>query len=237
MIDQTIERAQAYIFFSHALLYPQENWVEELPLLEELLQKLDVPCDADGESLPAELSLEALQAQHRAVFGLTGSLVYETELGLPHEFRQSQELADISGFYAAFGFRPGGRVHERPDHMATELEFMYVLIIKEAYARSNAMHEQAEICADAQRGFVQDHLALWAQPFCRSLQRSAQERLEGQDTASPYRRLAFLLEAFMTSEALRLEIVLPSQSSSEQTLTPFNPDYTCAGCAVAETDP
>ncbi|NIN98480.1 MAG: hypothetical protein GTO49_26570, partial [Anaerolineae bacterium] len=43
--------------------------------------------------------LADLQAEYRSVFGAVGSLCYETEYGLPHEFRQSQELADLNGFY------------------------------------------------------------------------------------------------------------------------------------------
>ena len=231
MIDQTIQRAKAYYFFSHALLYPDENWIEDAPLLEGILSDLEVPCDGPF----APVTLEALQAQHRQIFGLTGSLFYETELGLPHEFRQSQELADIAGFYQAFGFQTGGAVRERPDHLATELEFMYLLALKEAYAVVNSMPQQAEICVDAERKFTQDHLGRWIRSFCRSLERSTDERLGEPGLQSPYVKLAKLAEAFLRAEAARLGIASDLQPASLQSVTPFNPDFTCAGCAVAET--
>jgi TorA maturation chaperone TorD len=178
--------------------------------------------------------LESLQAEHRQIFGLTGSLMYETEFGLPHEFRQSQELADIAGFYRAFGLQTGATVRERPDHLATELEFMYMLLLKEAYATSSSLPEKAEICVDAQRKFLQDHLACWIGLFRRSLERSVGERLGDGSLNSPYIMLACLIETFIQVEARRLGVVPADQPHTPTKPTPYNPDYSCAGCAVAE---
>ena len=237
MIDQTIQRAQVYYFLSHAFLYPQENWTEDLPWLVNIYRDLNVPVEGETGSPVMAVDLETLQAQYREVFGLTGSLFYETELGLPHEFRQSQELADIAGFYQAFGFHTGGTVRERPDHLAAELEFMYLLALKEAYAMENSLTEQAEICADAQRKFLQDHLAAWIGPFCRSLEQSTGERLGEDGLQSPYLMLSRLAEVFLVDEAARLEVSITPQQPGALKPTPFNPDYSCAGCAVAELNP
>jgi len=237
MSDQTIPRAQIYYFLSHAFLYPQENWLGDWSVLEQILQRLDPSVEWDLSLTPIEMTLDTLQTQHREVFGLTGSLSYETEFGLPHEFRQSQELADIAGFYHAFGFRTGAAVRERPDHLATELEFMYLLALKEAYAAENALVDEAEICIDAQRKFLEDHLARWIGPFCRSLERSTDERLGEDGLRSPYVKLAHLAEAFISIEMALLGITVATQGAVDQKPTPFNPDYSCAGCAVAELNP
>jgi TorA maturation chaperone TorD len=146
-------------------------------------------------------------------------------------------MADIAGFYQAFGFRSGGSVRERPDHLSAELEFMYLLALKEAYAVENSLTEQAEICADAQRKFLQDHLAAWIGPFRRSLERSTGERLGEAGMQSPYLKLSRLAEAFITSEAERMAVRLAPQQAGALKPTPFNPDYSCAGCAVAELEP
>jgi nitrate reductase assembly molybdenum cofactor insertion protein NarJ len=237
MIDQAIQRAQAYYFFSQALIYPQDNWAADLPCLAELFQDLGLPWAAESAEQFSVLPVEDLQAQHREIFGLTGSLLYETELGLPHEFRQSQELADIAGFYRAFGFQAGAAVRERPDYLATELEFMYLLALKEAYAAEYDLPEAVEICADAQRKFLQDHLARWIGPFCRSLERSTGERLGEDGIRSPYILIARLAEAFLATEAARLGVAAAAQPAAAQKPTPFNPDITCAGCAAAEAEP
>jgi nitrate reductase assembly molybdenum cofactor insertion protein NarJ len=113
-INLIIRRAQVYSFLAGAFLYPQENWTADAPLLAEIVAGLEMGLAGP----PIErVELPALQAAYRRAFGLTGSLCYETEYGLPHEFRQSQELADLSGFYRAFGFEIGGAVRERPDHL------------------------------------------------------------------------------------------------------------------------
>ena len=234
MIDQTIQRAQVYYFLSHALLYPQENWPEDLPVLLERLEMLEIPIDQGVGDLPAGMALDALQAQHREVFGLTGSLLYETELGMPHEFRQSQELADIAGFYRAFGFQAGGSRHERPDHLAAELEFMYLLALKEAYALENGLVEQAGICQQAQCAFLRDHLGRWVGLFNASLRQSSETRLGVSANDSLYLDLAQLAQEFIASELQRLGLQLEEGSLPEMKPTPFNPDFSCAGCAAAE---
>jgi TorA maturation chaperone TorD len=234
MIDQTIQRAQVYYFLSQAITYPQDNWIEDAPLCVSILQDLNIPYEDENGTALTERSLASLQAEYRQDFGLTGSLMYETELGLPHEFRQSQELADIAGFYRAFGFQTGAAVRERPDYLATELEFMYLLTLKEAYAVSNSMLEQAEICIDAQHKFLQDHLARWIGPFCRSLERSIDERLGKDGLQSPYVALAHMAEAFIQADAARLGVAPAGQPAAEQKPTPYNQDYSCAGCAIAE---
>jgi nitrate reductase assembly molybdenum cofactor insertion protein NarJ len=237
MIAQAVQRAQAYLSLSHAFLYPQENWLEDLPLLAELLEALNVPLAQEAGQPARQLDLAGLQAHHRDVFGLAGSLCYETEFGLPHEFRQSQELADIAGFYRAFGFQVGAAVRERPDHLAAELEFMYLLALKEAYAAENLTHEQVEICLTAQRRFLEDHLGRWIGPFRRALELLVRARLGDAGVDSPYLWLAHRAEAFVLADADRLGAAAVREQPGSLQPTPFDPDFTCAGCAAAEPLP
>jgi len=234
MIEQTIQRAQVYYFLSHAFLYPQTSWLEQLPDALRIFQELGMQCEINAANAIEDYDLPALQTQHRLAFGLTGSQCYETEFGLPHEFRQSQELADIAGFYQAFGFRVGGQQRERPDHLATEMEFMYLLALKETYALENGLIEQAEICQQAQRTFLRDHLARWVHLFYASLRQSSQTRMGAHVNENPYLELARLAHEFIMAEVLRLGIQLEGNSLPDMKPTPFNPDFSCAGCAAAE---
>lgn len=219
--DTAIRRAQVYRFLADAFLYPGENWSEDLPLLADVLRDLNFEAwsfDFDAWDLPA------LQAEHRRAFGLVGSLCYETEFGLPHEFRQSQELADLAGFYRAFGFNVGGPVRERPDHLAVELEFMHILALKEAWAHEHGVAEQAEVCADAQRKFLEDHLGRWLAPLAASLARSAE--------AGPYVALARFAADFIRSDAERLGAQPAARPAAEMKPTPLAPDLACGDCPI-----
>lgn len=227
MSQKAFRRAQIYNFLAGAFLYPSENWLEDLTLVESILEEMDLLKGwAFGRPLPV-FDLPSLQAEHRRAFGLTGSLSYETEFGLPHEFRQSQELADIAGFYQAFGFKVGGQVRERPDHLAVELEFMFVLALKEAYASEGGLAEQAEICRDAQAKFLNDHLGQWAGMLAESLAQSYRE--------GPYLALARFAAAFVQADVQRLGVQLAPRQLAGLHPTPLGPELSCNDCPAFET--
>lgn len=98
--------------------------------------------------------------------------LYETEYGPGRSLAKGHELADLAGFYRAFGVDLGGLnasgsviggvnpsgLAELPDHVAVELEFYGYLLLKQAYLRSVGDVEGGEIVADARRKFLTDHL-------------------------------------------------------------------------------
>ena len=223
--ETAIRRAQVYRFLADALHYPSDDWTQDAPLVANILCELNVLVPAVGQWT---LDVERLQAEHRRAFGLSGSLCYETEYGLPHEYRLSQELADIAGFYRAFGFENGGTVRERPDHVGAELEFMYALALKEAYALTSHRREQAETCADAQRKFLQDHLALWIGLFAESLAQNA--------TEGPYVALARFAAAFVKADAERLGVTPEQRNPLALLPTPLGPELSCDDCPVVMSD-
>jgi DMSO reductase family type II enzyme chaperone len=235
--DTAIRRAQVYRFLADAFLYPTENWLEDTPALEVILHDLDTdgsrlrPPDfglwtSDLRPPASNLQLPDLQAAHRRAFGLVGSLCYETELGLPHEYRQSQEMADIAGFYRAFGFNVGGKVRERPDHISAELEFMHVLALKEAFAAESGIVEHIEVCADAQRKFLKEHLGKWVGLFAESLARSAEAGL--------YVSLARFAAAFVLADAERLGATVERRPLAGVKPTPLAPEMSCEACPLVE---
>ncbi len=218
-----LRRSQLYRFLADALLYPTEDWTLDAPLLKTTLDELGL---SSYRLRIGALGLTDLQAEHRHVFGLTGSLCYETEYGLPHEYRQSQEMADIAGFYRAFGFENGGVIRERPDYLSTELEFMHALTLKEAYAQEANNPEHVEVGVDAQRKFLRDHLAHWLPLFGKRLEQLAVEGV--------YADLVTLTTAFIAAEADRLDARPEPFRVPEIKATPFNPDFSCGDCPAAE---
>lgn len=234
--EETFARAQAYRLFADALVYPDEAFAERLADgyaadLLECLTMLDASCDM-AWSEPFERLVRALagatladvQRAHRLTFGVAaGTPPYETEYGQPHAFRQSQELADIVGFYRAFGFDVGGGVRERPDYLGVELEFMYLLACKHAYAVAGGLADAAEVCHDAQRKFLRDHLARWIGMYARRLNDQAQGR-------NAYAVLADLAAAFVGEDARRLGIERDSMAPGDARPTPPALSLSCMGC-------
>jgi TorA maturation chaperone TorD len=123
-----------------------------------------------------------VRAEYDRVFGLVLAREcppYETEYHPSSEtFFRSQQLADIAGFYRAFGLEPARQTPERPDHLALELEFMAFVLLKQRLAADSmdanpALAEAARVCAEAQRTFFRDHLAWWLPAFSTGLRRKA----------------------------------------------------------------
>ena len=180
---------------------------------------------------------EAMLSEYQQIFGLMISKKcppYETEY-CPQTFSvyRSQQLADIAGFYRAFGLEPSLDMPERHDHIALELEFMSWLIAKREYAFQAA--EKVSICIDAQQRFFKEHLAWWAPAFALALRRRA-DRIKGvQEIALPprsfYGALAQSLASFVCIERAILEIAPPTELMIPQATADSEPS--CDECCAA----
>jgi len=95
--------------------------------------------------------------RERSALLLTGGCpAYETVY--THPFTKTTDLADIAGFYTAFGLCSEG---ERGDHLAVESEFVGVLALKQAIATASGLLEEAELCRKARGSFLADHFGTW----------------------------------------------------------------------------
>ncbi len=114
--------------------------------------------------------LEALRLEHTRLFVKGESLPYETSFDKNRPFGKTQELADIAGFYKAFGVKTSS---EFPDHIVCELEYMSLLCLKEVYALAHSQKEQAEVYSTAQRKFIAEHLGRWLKSFSEHIRKTA----------------------------------------------------------------
>ncbi len=104
----------------------------------------------------------------------SGVPAYELEYGEAHSRREPQELADITGFYNAFGLKVSDRLSERGDHVCVECEFMHFLIYKEIVALEEGAEEKAMICREAGQRFLSDHFGRWLPTFARRLSKKSE---------------------------------------------------------------
>lgn len=123
---------------------------------------------------------------------------YELEYGRGEIIQQTADLADLAGFYSAFGLELDETACERADHVAVELEFMCVLCSKEAWGCKHGEPELAERCSDARRLFLRDHLARWLPAFAH--------RVAALDQDGFYGRAASLAAALIVEECRMFDI-------------------------------
>jgi DMSO reductase family type II enzyme chaperone len=140
----------------------------------------------------------ALQAEYLRLFSGRGPVsLHETAYGDGRRIAgRAAELADIAGFYAAFGLELKQSDPDLPDHIACELEFYSLLLVKQAYAQTRGHKLEHSIAQRAARRFLEQHLGRWVAPLERSI---------GEAGASaPYRLLGAFLDALVQAEGRRL---------------------------------
>lgn len=95
--------------------------------------------------------------------------------------------------YEEGGFDMNEEFREAPDHVAVELEFLYLLIYRENEARRNGESEALQAKSALRRRFLDEHLCRWVGPFTAAITAGAQ--------SAYYRQLAELTAGFVKLEA------------------------------------
>ncbi len=96
------------------------------------------------------------------------------------------ELYEQGGFEIADDFR------DLPDHIAAELEFLYLLIFRENEARRSGNFDALAATGALRKRFLAEHLGRWVAPFAAATRQGAQSEF--------YRQLAALTERLVGRE-------------------------------------
>ncbi len=209
-------RAAAYGLIAHGFRYPDGETLSTLidPLRWEhwpgVLQKVDGQTEESLQSFQDAVMAFAdgpddarreLPQRYDDLFGhaVRGRCpAFEMEYGRHEIIRQASDLADLAGFYRAFGLEIAVDENGRPDHITAECEFMSALCSKEALAHAEENETNIEICLDAERTFLRDHLARWLPALAH--------RVEEADADGLFGALARFANAFVKAECSRFDI-------------------------------
>lgn len=115
-------------------------------------------------------------------------------LGPDQELMQASTLALVD-LYREAGFDVADDFRELPDHVAAELEFLYLLLFREHRAQRDGDAPRAGEVADLKRRFLDAHLGRWVGAFAAATAGHAQ--------CAFYRELAALTERFVMLEVAR----------------------------------
>ncbi len=233
---QATARSDVYEFLALGFAAPVEGRLQrlkaQLPALEAGLARLG---HSDGATrtrrvgdLLAASDATALERSYARCFGHAVSKEcppYEAEYGQAHIFQKAHALADVAGFYRAFGLELAADFNDRPDHVSAELEFMHFLCLKEAYALVHVHSpERLTMCRQAQGKFLDEHLGRWTPAFSRRLSERAPDGVHAV--------LGELLAVFVAAdmEALRVE---PAGALDAPGPGPAAEPAACERCAIA----
>lgn len=155
------DRAREVTLASLLTAYPDADAVASLEDVKEALGEHPAirAVFAEIDRSPDELRSRFIDLFDRG--GQRASL-YETEYGRMRGMSKGNDLADISGFYLAFGLKLDDEAHETPDHIAIELEFYAMLLLKEGWLAARGDAEGVDVVHDARKKFLRDHLGPFA---------------------------------------------------------------------------
>lgn len=248
--EAAARRGVCYNRVGQLLLSPDEELFQRLAdgslvgEVEEVRRAMrDGTCSAEADVALGELRREAGRALaaglpalirgYDRTFGHAAAVdhtPYEAHYAAAHLFQQTHELADVCGFYRAFGVDVSAAAHQRPDHVGIELEFFGFLCLKEANAISEGVAEQAEITREAQRRFLGEHLG----GFLPTLNRRIAGRARSAFHCAALRFAAALVE----EDCLRLSV--PPEERRRHRFTaepaPTPDDGDCFGSPLVEIE-
>lgn len=212
-----------FVLASLLAAYPESSFGENVGIL---LDNTDAGIPELRERLRALLGeprqLDELRSEYIDLFdrGKQVNSLYETEYGRERALVKGNELVDISGFYRAFGFETGGDgvLAEMIDHVAVELEFYALLVLKSELLEEAADSDGIEVVLDARKKFLKSHLGRFVGAVC--------ER-PGVQTSSFYSSVFQYCRDIVGAECARLGVEVEPESWISG--SPETSEVTCGG--------
>lgn len=236
--QRTIVRAAIYKLLAKSFLYPTDpiiQYIQSPDYAESVLHYASLSVQKDINEAAQDLirSIKTgeckrakLESEYTRLFAHLGSAKsppYETEYGYENIFQKTQAMADIAGFYRAYGLEVAQANAERVDFIGTELEFLSYLAMSEEYGRLHDAQEQMDIAIDTQKKFLHDHLGRWIGIFTKIL--------VGNTDNSFYRSIGNVaqevVEADLAALDVKPETISLEMRQHDDSLEPFD----CSQCA------
>lgn len=200
-VSQLRSRAVVFAHLAH-LVGPDVDAWSETTRLDEVVSLLSDTGDvalvdrvvALRDRLP--FSADDLRLQWTRWFDQGRIPPYECSNKLQSVAGHTGPLADIAGFYRAFGIQAQG---DRPDHLVAELEFMAFVTLAEADALDRGSAEQRDVAADAARKFLRDHLGGWVDAWAARVASGTDE--------GPWSDIAAIITEFIERESHRRNVI------------------------------
>lgn len=174
-VRNAVARGISYEVLARSFAVPEPATIERMHQMAALALAVDLsPAIRELAEEAARATAEALMPDYVATFTVVASPdcpTFESAYVCTDGGQQTSVMADVSGFYRAFGLELAA--HVRPDEISAELEFVGYLCRKEAYAAEQLGRERRRQARHAQRTFLREHLGRWAPALGRDVARRA----------------------------------------------------------------
>ncbi|MEK6706028.1 MAG: molecular chaperone TorD family protein [Bdellovibrionota bacterium] len=167
LTDSDRKSAPAFLLASLITSYPLFEYLEAFLYDNDVNDYFSKVAGADWNALRGRLitmidneaMVDDLRSDYIDIFdrGRNANPLYETEYGRQRAVVKGNELADIAGFYKAFGFELGDKT-EMLDHVSIEFEFYALLLMKQVSLTEQNDLNGLNVVSDARKKFINDHL-------------------------------------------------------------------------------
>jgi TorA maturation chaperone TorD len=108
---------------------------------------------------------------------------------------EENPLPAVLALFEEGGFDLDPEFKDLPDHVAVELEFLYVLTFNTTQADRDGKVDEAAATEQLRQRFLSEHLGAWIEPFSAAVTANAQTTF--------YQELAALTRSFVQAEMVR----------------------------------
>jgi TorA maturation chaperone TorD len=200
-LDRGIARADLCRFLAACFYQPGPEFVEERLFASMLAAAVRVNPEfaADVKRMDAAFAAEdpetLLVDYTRLFLGPVAPLAkpYGSSWQDGQQTLMRESSMEVQELYAQGGFEVDDDFHDLPDHVAVELEFLYLLIFRETQATAGGDVDAMSAMSALRRQFLAEHVGVWIGPFTTAMH-------DGAETAF-YRELAGLTARFVAEEA------------------------------------
>ena len=151
---------------------PTSAQIEQLGTGEsgKRMSGLGYPVTAGLEHLDAAAREEAIAVEYCRLFIGPGPHLSPHEAVIRGENRHwGQATVDVSAAYAEAGFELRSEVHEMPDHVGVEFQFMATLLRTELDNRRQRRSVPEKRAREQRRQFLEEHLSRWLPDFAEAV--------------------------------------------------------------------
>ncbi len=200
-LDPSVAREDLCRFIAACYYEPGPEFIEEglFDSMVEAARRIDPELAALAAPLGAHFAaqeLETLLVDYTRLFlGPIDPLARPNGsfwLGGETKLMQDSTMA-VQALYQEGGFDIDEAFHELPDHVAVELEFLYLTLFRSNEAQRTGDADGLREMTRVQKRFLSQHLGAWIVPFTQAVK-------DGAQTAF-YRDIAALTERFVRTMA------------------------------------